>query len=54
MPVKNNMGPHSGLSKKLKATFVLSAEPMNVFMVVNPTSRLFDDINHNENFKVVG
>jgi hypothetical protein len=44
MPVKNNKGPHSGLLKKLKATFVPSAKPMNVFMVGKPTSRLIDEI----------
>ena len=40
---KKQQGPNSGLSKKLKATFVPSAKPMNVFMVGKPTSRLFDE-----------
>jgi hypothetical protein len=54
MPAKNNKGPRSGLSKRLKANFVLSAKPMNVFMAGKPTSLLFDEISSNENFKVVG
>jgi hypothetical protein len=44
MPIKNNKRPHSGLSKKLKATFVPSAKPMNVFMAEKPTSRFVDEI----------
>jgi len=36
---KNKKGLHSGLSKKLKATFVPSAKPMSVFMAGKPTSR---------------
>jgi hypothetical protein len=49
MPVKNNKGPRSGLSKRLKAKFVPSAKPMNMFMVGKPTSRLFDWIKANMN-----
>jgi hypothetical protein len=44
MPVKNNKVPLSGLSKKLKAAFVPSAKPMNVFMAGKPTSRFVDEI----------
>jgi hypothetical protein len=47
MPVKNNKGPRSGLSKRLKANFVPSAKPMNVFMVEKPTSRFRDKIKAN-------
>jgi hypothetical protein len=44
MLVKNNKVPHSGLSKKLKATFVPSAKPINVFMAGKPTSRFVDEV----------